>query len=529
MKETAAADTASAKGRKSRKKKTVTLSLHDLITQPRQLAHLPMMNKVTGYRVLIAVLQRLQGLWRIAKMPKTGKNGQLYMNFITDEFEVKKKKEANYNEGDVVFKLHLSDIADDTHYNEARMALFSLLHVHCFIPDPDNPGYYRTESLMQIKGRRENGMLVGTDFEVIIPRLTAENILDVNLFGNYTRFVGYTAGHLRSSFSYPLYIFLSEEWRQHGEQFVVSIRDLRFRLGFVKDSDDPERENRYAAWSQFCDKVLNQAQKELDKLSETGGADFTFTYQGLLHGTILPPYKRPDAVAFTILPTEAGFKIKDENDYAPNRTKAQELMTGFFHLHINQTRSLLRHVTPVIMPAFLERLETWQEEFLAGKHADVNNIPGWAYTSIDSYIRKAQKELIPLAEEVKEPEQPATPSQPSQPEPSLPTATLDGWRINGGITRGERDALSFLQADLINSATAHNVNDNDIAGLRGFVESLSLDAIHDAKHLVNILSDEYSICLDGAPNYYWTSETFIRLVESHFHGYKFTSIGRLGD
>lgn len=409
------------KAKKSRKKKAVTLSLQDLITQPRQLAHLPMMNKVTGYRVLIAVLQRLQGLWKISKgLPKSDRNGQLYLNFVTDEFEVIREKNGAYNEGDVVFKLHLSDIADDPHYEEARTALLSLTHVQCFIPDKENPGYYRTENLMQIKGRRENGKFVGTDFEVIVPRLTAENTLDINLFSNYTRFVGYTAGRLRSSFSYPLYIYLSEEWRHHGEQFIIPMADIRRRLGFVKDAADPERENRYASWSQFCDKVLNQAQKELNNLAKSGGADFTFIYKGLLHGTPLPPYKRPDAVAFTILPTEAGRTIKEENDYAPNKAIAQKLMVEFFHLHINQARALLRRVTPDMMSGFVTQLHTWHDEFMAGKHADVKNIPGWAYTAIDEYIREEEAKYFTPAEEIPA-DSPymATPSQPNEPDMKL--------------------------------------------------------------------------------------------------------------
>lgn len=389
------------KAKKSRKKKAVTLSLQDLITQPRQLAHLPMMNKVTGYRVLIAVLQRLQGLWKISKgLPKSDRNGQLYLNFVTDEFQVVRQKEGVYNEGDVVFKLHLSDIADDPHYDEARTALQSLTHVQCFIPDKENPGYYRTENLMQIKGRRENGKFVGTEFEVIVPRLTAENTLDINLFSDYTRFVGYTAGRLRSSFSYPLYIYLSEEWRHHGERFVIPMADLRRRLGFVKDADDPERENRYASWSQFCDKVLNQAQKELNNLAKSGGADFTFSYQGLLHGTPLPPYKRPDAVAFTILPTEVGRSIKEENDYAPNKAIAQKLMVEFFHLHVNQARAFLRRVNPGIMTGFVAQLHMWHDEFMGGRHSDVKNLPGWAYTSIDEYIRNEESKYFTPAEEI---------------------------------------------------------------------------------------------------------------------------------
>lgn len=401
MKKELTSDISGQKEKKSKKKKAVTLSLQDLITQPRQLAHLPMMNKVTGYRVLIAVLQRLQGLWDISKgLPRSDRNGQLYLNFVTDEFEVKRKKEGVYNEGDVVFKLRLSDIADDTHYEEARTALQSLTHVQCFIPDKENPGYYRTENLMQIYAKRENGKFVGTDFEIIVPRLTAENTLDINLFSNYTRFVGYTAGRLRSSFSYPLYIYLSEEWRHHGENFTISMRDLRTRLGFVRDSEDPEREKRYSSWSQFCDKVLNQAQKELDKLAEGGGADFTFTYRGLLHGTPLPPYKRPDAVAFTILPTEAGRNIQEQNDYIPNKELSKRLMKDFFQLSIKQVRDFMNRLTPPMMSGFAGQLQSWQKEFMEGKRSDVRNIAAWTYDQIDSYISAEENSIFTPIEEV---------------------------------------------------------------------------------------------------------------------------------
>ena len=389
-----------------KKVKVVPINFHDLITQPRQLARLPMMNKMAGYRILIAVLQRLQGLWKIAKMPHEDKKGQLYMNYITDEFEVKRKNSGGYNEGDVVFKLRLSDIALDSHYDEARVALTSLTHIKCFIPDPDNPGYYRTGNLMEIRGRRENNQFVGTEFEVIVPRLTAENILDINLFSNYTRFVGYTAGRLRSSFSYPLYIYLSEEWRHHGEQFVIPIRDLRFRLGFVKDSEDPDREKRYSTWSTFCQKVLDQAKKELDELANVGGADFTFTYQGMLYGQPLPPraFKRPDAVAFTILPTQVGEKLQQINEYTPNKEAAKKLMMDFYKLTAGQTYNLLRRVTPDFMPTFLAQIIKWQEEIESGSRNGINNRPGWAYKSINELIREEEKKHFTPAEEITESE-----------------------------------------------------------------------------------------------------------------------------
>lgn len=511
-----------SKEKKSRKKKSVTLSLQDLITQPRQLAHLPMMNKVTGYRVLIAVLQRLQGLWRIAKMPENARNGQLYMNFITDEFEVKRQKEAAYNEGDVVFKLRLSDIADDPHYDEARQALASLLHVHCFIPDPDNPGYYRTESLMQIKGRRENGKFVGTEFEVIIPRLTAENILDINLFGNYTRFVGYTAGRLRSSFSYPLYIYLSEEWRHHGEHFVIAIRDLRTRLGFVRDADDPERENRYAAWSQFCDKVLNQAQKELDKLAEGGGADFTFTYQGLLHGTPLPPYKRPDAVAFTILPTEAGRTIKEENDYAPNRAIAQKLMVEFFHLHVNQARALLRRVTPVIMPALLAQLQTWHDEFLAHQHPDVKNLAAWAHTSIDNFIREKEKKYFVQAEDVTAEDVTAEPT-PEQAQQFAQAAINDPQPEPRYNAFDERLTVAAEEQKRLRAFTADLRRTEQNARLTAdILDKLFIIRIHDGRRVVTFATTDGAHLSPERLNYYAPGfyARFIAFFNKHFEGWR---------
>ena len=480
-----------------KKEKGVTINFQDLITQPRQLARLPMMNKMAGYRVLIAVLQRLQGLWKIAKMPQEDKKGQLYMNYITDEFEVKRKNSGGYNEGDVVFKLRLSDIALDSHYDEARMALTSLTHIKCFIPGPDNPGYYRTGNLMEIRGRRENNQFVGTEFEVIVPRLTAENILDINLFSNYTRFVGYTAGRLRSSFSYPLYIYLSEEWRHHGTQFVISIRDLRFRLGFVRDSEDPERETRYSTWSTFCQKVLDQAKRELDDLAKVGGADFTFVYQGMLYGKPLQPYKRPDAVAFTILPTKAGEEIQQANEYAPNREAAKKLMTGFYKLTAGQTYNLLRRVTPDFMPTFLAQLIKWQEEIESGSRTGINNRPGWAYKSIDELIRAEEKKHIPPMDDK---QQTTDDRQQTTSEP-MPDYELS-------IANGQ--FIAALRA----ARTGHTEEDPKF-----FDETLAKLRVSQTDKAVILEGSN----LAAAVEWYWTPEVFTSILSEHLPGYRWAS------
>lgn len=481
----------------ARKKKVEPINFQDLITQPRQLARLPMMNKMAGYRVLIAVLQRLQGLWKIAKMQEADKKGQLYMNFITDEFEVKRKNSSGYNEGDVVFKLRLSDIALDSHYDEARLALTSLTHIKCFIPDNDNPGYYRTGSLMEVRGRRENNQFVGTEFEVIVPRLTAENILDINLFSNYTRFVGYTAGRLRSSFSYPLYIYLSEEWRHHGEQFIIPIKDLRFRLGFVKDSEDPDREKRYSTWSVFCQKVLDQAKKELDELASVGGADFTFVYQGMLYGHPLPAYKRPDAVAFTILPTKVGEELQQTNEYAPNREAAKKLMTDFYKLTAGQTYNLLRRVTPDFMPRFLSQIIIWKEEIESGSRTGINNRPGWAYKSIDELIRSEEKRFFATSSDVVE----------SCPEPTPVEQDGESAALASQL-------LSF-KSDILQAWSRHK---EDETGVKALVESLEVTDFDIAKKVISLGSSKVSFTREFAVPYYWNPDDFDRIFASHFDG-----------
>lgn len=226
----------------ARKKKGVTVQVNELITQPRKMASLPALNSRIGQRTMLAVLQRLQGLFNLAKARENQrvKDTQLYFNFESDDFEVKRKSTAGYNEGDVLFNLSLSDIAEPNHYPEVREALKELLNVHVLVPIPEEPGHYRTESLMQIKGEFDkDGKFVGTDFGVIVPRLAAESILDINLLGGYSRFLLFTASQFRSEYAYSLYIRLSEEWRRRKQDvFDIDYEDLRQNMGFVIEQQE---------------------------------------------------------------------------------------------------------------------------------------------------------------------------------------------------------------------------------------------------------------------------------------------------
>lgn len=387
----------------ARKKKGVTVQVNELITQPRKMASLPALNSRIGQRTMLAVLQRLQGLFNLAKANDNHhvKDTQLYINFESEDFEVKRKSTAGYNEGDVLFNLSLSDIAEPNHYPEVREALKELLNVHVLVPIPEEPGHYRTESLMQIKGEFDKeGKFIGTDFGVIVPRLAAETILDINLLGGYSRFLLFTASQFRSEYAYTLYIRLSEEWRRRKlDVFEIDYEDLRQNMGFVIEQQEMvgkdgkkktvtvDHTKKHASWSLFCRYVLDQTQQELVAMSQRTPpvTDFTFEYEGRLAGKPLPKYKRPDVVRFTIIPTSVGKQLLFNDVFASQSIQARRMMTTAFGLTEGQARTFMRRVTPDNVGELLQQMEQWQNDIKTGRRK-AHNRAAWAYTCIDSFL-----------------------------------------------------------------------------------------------------------------------------------------------
>ena len=401
-----------------KKKKGVTVQVNELITQPRKMASLPALNSRIGQRTMLAVLQRLQGLFNLAKEKENMrvKDRQLYFNFESEDFEVKRKSTAGYNEGDVLFNLSLSDHAEPNHYPEVREALGSLLNIHVLVPIPEEPGHFRTESLMQIKGEFDkDGKFVGTDFGVIVPRLAAESILDINLLGGYSRFLLFTASQFRSEYAYSLYIRLSEEWRRRRTNvFDIDYEDLRQNMGFVveqqtvKDKNGKERvvtvdhTKKHSSWSLFCRYILDQTQQELLAMSQRTPpvTDFTFEYEGRLGSGTLPKYKRPDAVRFTIIPTSVGKQLSSDNVFASQSIQVRRMMTDVFKLTEGQARTFMRRITPDNVDGLLQQMEQWQADIKNGRRK-TSNRAAWAWTCIDNYLSQSVVS-VQAAVEVKE-------------------------------------------------------------------------------------------------------------------------------
>jgi len=400
-----------------KKKKGVTVQVNELITQPRKMASLPALNSRIGQRTMLAVLQRLQGLFNLAKEKENMrvKDRQLYFNFESEDFEVKRKSTAGYNEGDVLFNLSLSDIAEPNHYPEVREALGSLLNIHVLVPIPEEPGHFRTESLMQIKGEFDkDGKFVGTDFGVIVPRLAAESILDINLLGGYSRFLLFTASQFRSEYAYTLYVRLSEEWRRRRTNvFDIGYEDLRQNMGFVVEMQEVvgkdgkkkvqpvDHTKKHSSWSLFCRYILDQAQQELQAMSQRTPpvTDFTFVYEGRLGSGTLPKYKRPDAVRFTIIPTSVGKQLESDKVFASQSIEARRMMAAF-GLSEKQIRKFMNpaRVTPDNIDGLLLMMQQLSDDLASGRKKARSRV-AVAYDEIDRFLNPQVPEEVAFADD----------------------------------------------------------------------------------------------------------------------------------
>lgn len=489
-------------GRK-KKEKSITVGLSDLIYQPHKMSRLPALDNRVASRTILAILQRLQGLFALARARE--RDPQLYLKFDFDQFEVKKTASSSFERGDVLFNLSLSDIAEPNHYPEVRAALKGLEHVKVLVPVKEEPGKYRTSSLMDIKGEYdEAGNFIGTTFSVIVPRITAENILDINLLGGFSRFLLFTASQFRSDYGYTLYIRLSDEWRRHGDVFEIGYEDLRQNMGFViekqefKDKDGKvkvqliDHTKKHASWSLFCRYVLNQAQDELQAMAdrEPPVTDFTFTYEGLLNGQPLPKYKRPDSIRFIIIPTAVGRKLAADTAYSAQSIQARRLMTETLRFTEAQARKFMRNVTPANVDDFIRMLQQLHADLSSGKRKAYNPV-AVAFEEVRQFFEKQKESDFLPAEEVSE---------------VASVSESDGDAAEGSVIHPDARWQQFTEKVLADCPT-----DND----RNMLGSFLSQAVKRTEMTDNLLT----VFLKGKESYDWFREAYGTFFDGKVNDY----------
>lgn len=240
-------------------------------------------------------------------------------------------------------RLMLSDLVDKYHYGRLVEALKDIRDLSIRTKSVEQMTDADGQPLLDKKGqpvRKQVLKLTPVFSQIVIPELdTSFSFVDKQT-GNWVESVNYKAGYVdfkinpyvagvifdmnhgfvehlariakysKTDAASKIYIFIKTKiFIFHSNKFRVSVLDIKRATGhYIVSYDDVTDQEmvteKYPRWNDYCNYVLNSAQRDLDRLALINDTEFTFRYRPIYKGT-----KRrgtPDEVEFTIYPSELG-------------------------------------------------------------------------------------------------------------------------------------------------------------------------------------------------------------------------------
>lgn len=536
-----------------RKESYTNLSREAIIKQPTTYTLMPKKVTLTGLKVFAIVMTRLQGFFNDALKARQQQGTlqtakQLYLDFTprSNEFEIVKEDRGDISKGDVRFTVKFKELGiAPKNYPAAFQTLMKMAFTPVRIPCEGKVKYTTLMSLDVEGGDNAVVLPDGTvdyikpEVSLVVPRIVANRIFNVELMG-YDQYFLHTALYSKSVYTFYIYVFLSGQWFRGNTRIEKSYEDFRAEVGLYNDPSDPDPKRRkagerYKAWGQFCQSVLEPARKELDESVRTGHAPLSFAYEPLygscVNATTGRTTRAVTHIVFTILPAK-GFEHRIASDaqqsiIAENtlQDKLARFLRNNLRLSNDQINRALREVTELAgtdgINQLADKANTLYKRYVVDGKTKASNLGAACATAIRNFI---DNELVrtPTAEIVTDPLEADQARQlvgQAINTPSSPTFDPLGWRIAAGITDGERDAFDRLTIDLRSHATRHT---DDQAGIARMTDALSLHAIHDQRRQIAIRLDGSDFSRDYAAAYYWDPTDFDAIVAVHFNGYQWT-------
>lgn len=394
------------------------LSRDAIIKQPTTYTLMPKKVTLTGLKVFAIVMTRLQGFFNdaIAARQQRGTvqpaQQQLYLDFTPrgKEFEIVKEDREDISKGDVRFTIKFRELGiAPKNYPAAFQTLLKMAYTPVRIPLNGKVTY---TTLMRIDVEAGENAVVLPDGRVdyikpevslVVPRVVANRIFNVELMG-YDQYFLHTALYSKSIYTFYIYVFLSGQWFRGHSRVEKDYEDFRAEVGLYDDPNDPDPKRRragqrYKAWGQFCQSVLEPARLELDDSCKRGHAPLSFAYEPL-YGT------RPNArtgrnmrtvthIVFTILPAE-GFERqladKQSSPFADNTM--QDNLYRFLHQKLKLSND---QATKAIRQAFdlagtdgirqlADKANFLYDTYVVKKTSQVKNLGAACKTAIDTFL-----------------------------------------------------------------------------------------------------------------------------------------------
>lgn len=398
--------------KKENKKPPVVINKDNLLVQPLTLTLLGINPSVTGNRVTIAIVKRLQEAFRdMIGQHHKGKEWVQLSIFDTEGVR------DYLGDNQLVFTVRLNELVDDPkHYQDAFNAACQLADVVIWVPIQQADG---TTDLVRdnlfklilkvdsIHSKDKNGNNVyrypknaRPEIGFAINKKVAEYIFGFQK--RYGEFLDYPALSTNLKYYPPIYSYLSGCYATRGADWEEDYYEFRRILGFEdKKVDGVPVYDKLPLFADFQKRVLRAVMEAINQDADNNLIDLRFTYERIdLNGR----QTNPDRLRFHVEPSELGKAIRNDKMQVREVMELEKRLKTEFHQSDKQVRTIMKRLPLERRDAFITRLNELSERVKSGKISIDTDANGYWNRTFTNYLDCLQAdEVQPLADTPAEP------------------------------------------------------------------------------------------------------------------------------
>lgn len=310
-------------------------------------------------RILVSIVESLQSILHGILNKK--RNPQLEI-FKTDELD---------EDGRMPIKLPFKELGvDPNHYPQLRNSLKMLASIPVEIPYKTSEGrkYTKATNLCDVYIPEDSSY---NKYAILkLDQTVAERLVSLD-FG-YHSLNKQIVFACKNRYTQRIYMFI-ESWIDKGR---TVIKTLEFRKML-------RLENNYKKFSDFCRRVLDPAQQELQELADKGLCDCYFEYEKKYdHGQ---RGGEPDELIFNIFKAKNKMDAQLEQMNEMQRRHFQQMLVHYFEFTQENAKTMSERITAEIYPLAAEKLMELRNRFTS---MVVKDKAAYTFTSLDKLIKE---------------------------------------------------------------------------------------------------------------------------------------------
>lgn len=392
--------------KKENKKPTVVINKDNLLVQPLTLTLLGINPSVTGNRVTIAIVKRLQEAFRdMISQHHKGKEWVQLSIFDTDGVR------DYLGDNQLVFTVRLNELVDDPkHYQDAFNAACQLADVVIWVPIQQADG---TTDLVRdnlfklilkvdsIHSKDKNGNNVyrypksaRPEIGFAINKKVAEYIFGFQK--RYGEFLDYPALTTNLKYYPPIYSYLSGCYATRGAEWEEDYFEFRRILGFEdKKVDGVPIYDKLPIFSDFQRRVLRAVMEAINQDADNNLIDLRFTYERIdLQGR----QTNPDRIRFHVEPSALGQAIRNDKMQVREVIELEKRLKSEFGQTDKQVRSIMKRLPLDRRDEFTAKLNELSARVQSGKVSIDTDANGYWNRTFANYLDKLQADVVqPIA------------------------------------------------------------------------------------------------------------------------------------